>query len=95
MTMKRHYKYIGGGHDKFWQIEVAGNRTIVTWGRNGTKGTTLAKEWLSESSARVAAMKQVMSKLKGGYVEYEWPYNKPMFAKNETEKDPEVVVCEL
>lgn len=38
--MKKHLKYIDGNSDKFWQIEVLNNEFTVTYGKNGTSGTS-------------------------------------------------------
>lgn len=53
---------------KFWQVKVAGNEMITTFGRMGANGTTKTKEFGSNADAIKEAKKMTAKKKKGGYV---------------------------
>lgn len=95
--MKKHLKYIGDGHDKFWQIEVTGRSFTVTWGRNGTRGTSQTKTFSGERKCVETADALFRSKLAKGYVEYPitpgTSYTYKMVDIEETPDD--FVACEL
>ena len=55
--------------DKFWNIELRGQRFTVAFGRVGSKGQTQAKEFPDAAAARKAHDKLVAEKLGKGYVE--------------------------
>jgi predicted DNA-binding WGR domain protein len=65
--MRKHLKYINGTADKFWQIEVNDLSFTVTYGKNGTSGTTQTKTFESADFCMGIAEKLVAEKLKKGY----------------------------
>jgi len=67
--MKKHLKYIDGSSDKFWQIEVLNNCYTVTYGRNGTSGTSQTKTFDDNQQCLKAAEKLLNEKTKKGYSE--------------------------
>jgi predicted DNA-binding WGR domain protein len=67
--MKKHLKYIDGSSDKFWQIEVLNNTYTVTYGRNGTSGTSQTKTFDDDEQCLKAAEKLLNEKTKKGYSE--------------------------
>lgn len=67
--MKKHLKYIDDTSDKFWQIEVLGNSHTVTYGRNGTSGTSQTKTFADNAECLKAAEKLLNEKIKKGYSE--------------------------
>lgn len=67
--MKKHLKYIDGTSDKFWQIEVQQTTYTVTYGKNGTKGTSQSKTFESSEECLKAAEKILNEKIKKGYSE--------------------------
>lgn len=67
--MKKHLKYIDGSSDKFWQIEVSNNTYTVTYGRNGTSGTSQTKSFDDDDQCLKAAEKLLNEKTKKGYSE--------------------------
>lgn len=67
--MKKHLKYIDGNSDKFWQIEVLNNEFTVTYGKNGTSGTSQKKSFDSNENCIKAAEKLLAEKIKKGYSE--------------------------
>ncbi len=67
--MKKHLKYIDGSSDKFWQIETSANQLTVTYGRNGTSGTSQTKTFGSDEECEKAAEKLLAEKVKKGYSE--------------------------
>jgi len=67
--MKKHLKYIDGSSDKFWQIEVLNNSYTVTYGRNGTSGTSQVKSFDDDVQCLKAAEKLLNEKIKKGYSE--------------------------
>jgi len=67
--MKKHLKYIDGTSDKFWEIEVTGSNYTVTYGKNGTSGTTQTKSFGSDEECLKMAEKILAEKVKKGYSE--------------------------
>ncbi|WP_417940204.1 WGR domain-containing protein [Flavobacterium sp. RS13.1] len=67
--MKKHLKYIDGNSDKFWQIEASGLEFTVTYGKNGTSGTSQTKSFSSPEECLKAAEKILAEKTKKGYSE--------------------------
>lgn len=67
--MKKHLKYIEGNSDKFWQIETNEVSYTVTYGKNGTAGTSQTKQFTSADECLKAAEKLLNEKIKKGYSE--------------------------
>lgn len=67
--MKKSLKYIDGNSDKFWQIEVTGLQYTVTYGKNGTSGTSQTKSFSTGEECLKAAEKILAEKVKKGYSE--------------------------
>lgn len=67
--MNKHLKYIDGNSDKFWQIEVVGAAYTVTYGRNGTSGTSQTKTFTDNDECLKMAEKLLNDKIKKGYSE--------------------------
>jgi predicted DNA-binding WGR domain protein len=67
--MRKHLKYIDGNSDKFWQIEVDGSEYTVTYGRNGTSGTSQTKAFNDGDECLKIAEKLLNEKIKKGYSE--------------------------
>lgn len=67
--MKKSLKYIDGTSDKFWEIEVKGSNYTVTYGKNGTSGTTQTKSFGSDEECLKMAEKILAEKVKKGYSE--------------------------
>ncbi|MCP2027890.1 putative DNA-binding WGR domain protein [Flavobacterium sp. HSC-32F16] len=67
--MKKSLKYIDGTSDKFWEIEVSGSDYTVTYGKNGTSGTTQTKSFGSNEECLKMAEKVLAEKIKKGYSE--------------------------
>lgn len=67
--MNKHLKYIDGTSDKFWQIEVNEASYTVTYGKNGTSGTSQTKSFDSNEACLKTAEKLLNEKLKKGYSE--------------------------
>lgn len=67
--MKKYLKYIDGNSDKFWQIEVTGLTYTVTYGKNGTSGTTQTKSFATDEECLKTAEKILAEKVKKGYSE--------------------------
>jgi uncharacterized protein (TIGR02996 family) len=65
----RTFEFIDDGSRKFWNIELDGNKTIVTFGRIGTKGQTKTKEHASAAAAQKEYDKLIKEKLGKGYTE--------------------------
>lgn len=66
---KRHFEYKDEKSNKFWEIEVIKNKHEITYGKIGTDGREITKEFDDEETAAKEAEKLVKSKLKKGYVE--------------------------
>jgi len=67
--MKKYLKYIDGTSDKFWQIEAQGLEFTVTYGKNGTSGTSQTKSFNTAAECLKLAEKLVAEKIKKGYSE--------------------------
>lgn len=67
--MKKHLQFIDGTSDKFWQIDVVGSEFTVTYGRNGTSGTSQIKSFDRAAECLKAAEKLLAEKIKKGYSE--------------------------
>ena len=66
---KRRFEFVGGGSDKFWEIEVGGKEVVVRFGRRGTAGQANTKTFADEAAAKKHADKLVEEKTGKGYVE--------------------------
>jgi predicted DNA-binding WGR domain protein len=65
---KRSYSNTLPGHDKFWTVEVAGSTVFLTYGKNGTKGSTQPKVFRTRHLAEAFATNKIREKLGKGYV---------------------------
>jgi uncharacterized protein (TIGR02996 family) len=65
----RSFTFRDGKSDKFWNIDLAGNRFTVTYGRTGTAGQVQTKEFADEAKARAAHDKLIAEKVAKGYRE--------------------------
>jgi predicted DNA-binding WGR domain protein len=66
-------QFVAGTSDKFYRVEQDGCDVTITYGRNGTAGSSSTKTFDSEAAAADHAAKQFASKLKKGYVPVETP----------------------
>lgn len=66
---KKHLEFDDGKARKFWKISLAGSTHTVNYGRIGSEGRSLTKEFDSTSKARDSFDKLVKQKLDKGYVE--------------------------
>ena len=67
--MNKNLKYIDGNSDKFWKIEVNETSYTVTYGRNGTGGTSQTKTFPDAATCLKTAEKLWNEKIKKGYSE--------------------------
>jgi uncharacterized protein (TIGR02996 family) len=65
----RTFEFIEGSSQKFWTIELDGKKTIVTFGRIGTKGQRKEKKYPSAAAAEAQYQKLIREKLAKGYKE--------------------------
>lgn len=65
----RHFEFVGGSSNKFWEITVDGNSFTVRFGRIGTTGQSQTKTFADEAKAKREAENLVTEKLKKGYKE--------------------------
>src|SRR3954462_4420936 len=65
----RTFEFSEGASNKFWRIELSGNRTTVTFGKIGTAGQTQVKDHADAAAAQKEHDKLVAEKLKKGYRE--------------------------
>jgi uncharacterized protein (TIGR02996 family) len=61
------YEYSEGASNKFWEIALDGSKFTTTYGRIGTEGKTMLKEFDSADKARKEHDKLVAAKTKKGY----------------------------
>jgi len=69
VSSKRRFEFVGGGSDKFWELEIHGTQVTVRFGRNGTHGQSTVKRFADEARARRHAEQLIRQKLGKGYVE--------------------------
>ena len=69
----RRFEYIGGGSEKFWEVDRAGASVTVRFGRIGTAGQTQVKDLGSDQAATAHVAKLIAEKVKKGYVENSAP----------------------
>lgn len=65
----RTFTFVGGGSDKFWEIDRDGVSVTVRFGRTGTNGQTQVKELADEATADAHVARLVAEKLAKGYTE--------------------------
>jgi predicted DNA-binding WGR domain protein len=65
----RNLAFQDGSSNKFWSIELRGCSLTVRFGRIGTEGQQLTKDFASDEQARKAYDKLVAEKLKKGYTD--------------------------
>ena len=68
-VVRRRFEFVGGGSDKFWELEIDGKDVTVRFGRNGTQGQSNVKGFRDEAAAQKHADKMIAEKLKKGYNE--------------------------
>ena len=55
----RRFTFVGGGSDKFWEIDVSGREVSVRYGRNGTAGQSITKSFADAAAAQKHADKLI------------------------------------
>lgn len=68
-TEFRHFVFIGGSSQKFWEVGVEGSAMTVRYGRIGSAGQTKTKEFSDPAEATRQAEKLISEKTREGYVE--------------------------
>jgi DNA ligase-1 len=68
-TRLRHFVFIGGTSQKFWEVGVDGAEMTVRYGRIGSAGQSKTKAFGSETAAAQQAEKLVAEKTREGYLE--------------------------
>ena len=63
------FRFQQGSSDKFWKIAVSDGEMIVTFGRTGTRGSTVVKIFETPERAKREAAKLIAEKVRKGYVE--------------------------
>jgi DNA ligase (NAD+) len=63
----QYFEYVDDKSSKFWEVRVDGTSVNVRYGRIGTAGQTITKDFDDPAAARKHADKLVAEKLKGGY----------------------------
>jgi predicted DNA-binding WGR domain protein len=65
----RHFEFVEGTSNKFWEVWVEGTNMFTKYGRIGSAGQTTIKSYGDEAAARKAADKLIAEKTGKGYVE--------------------------
>lgn len=65
--LKQCYKFTSETSNKFWNVEVNKSDYKTSWGRIGTNGQSLNKEFPTNESAKKAAIKKINEKTRKGY----------------------------
>jgi predicted DNA-binding WGR domain protein len=65
----RRFTYVGGGSDKFWEIDVNAGKVTVCYGRNGSAGQSITKSFADAVAAQKHTDKLIHEKTGKGYTE--------------------------
>ncbi|HLP77592.1 MAG TPA: WGR domain-containing protein, partial [Candidatus Paceibacterota bacterium] len=65
----RHFEFVGGSSQKFWEISISDNSFTVRFGRIGTAGQSQTKSFADQEKAQREAEKLIAEKVKKGYTE--------------------------
>jgi DNA ligase-1 len=65
----RHFEFVEGTSNKFWEVWVEGTNTYTRYGRIGSGGQTTTKAFPDEAAARKAADRLIAEKTGKGYIE--------------------------
>jgi predicted DNA-binding WGR domain protein len=68
-SKRRHFEFVEGTSNKFWEVWVEGTNMYTQYGRIGSSGQTTVKTYGDETAARKAADKLIAEKTGKGYVE--------------------------
>ena len=66
----KEFRLEQGGSAKFWKIGVLCDELTVTFGRMGSKGQTLIKNFDSNEKAEREALKLINEKVRKGYIKW-------------------------
>ena len=66
----REFRFEQGGSAKFWKIGALGDELTLSFGRMGSKGQTLIKNFDSAEKAEREVVKLIDEKLRKGYLEW-------------------------
>ena len=66
---KRHFEFVEGSSNKFWEIELDGDTVTTTWGKIGTTGQSKAKKLADAAKAKAEYDKLIAEKTGKGYTE--------------------------
>jgi DNA ligase-1 len=68
-TQPRHFEFVGGTSNKFWEISQDGNNLTTRWGRTGSAGQSKTKTFSNPQAASQAVATLIAEKTGEGYVE--------------------------
>jgi predicted DNA-binding WGR domain protein len=74
---RRRFEFDDGRSAKFWEIDVVGDRHTVRYGKLGTAGRTVEKQFAAAGDAKVSADKLIREKTRKGYREVTGAATKP------------------
>jgi predicted DNA-binding WGR domain protein len=74
---RRRFEFDDGRSAKFWEIDVVGDRHTVRYGKLGTAGQTVEKQFAAAGDAKVSADKLIREKTRKGYREVTGAATKP------------------
>lgn len=87
----KYLEFISDSSSKFWEVSVTGKKMITRYGKLGTEGQTIIKEFSSKIEAEAAAEKASAEKKKKGYAEPKVKKMKATHPKNQ--KEPNIKKC--
>ena len=65
----RHFEFVEGTSNKFWEVSQSDNSTTTRWGRIGSSGQSKTKTYPDQQAAADAMAKLIQEKTGEGYVE--------------------------
>jgi predicted DNA-binding WGR domain protein len=64
---KQCYEFVAGTSAKFWKVKTGGESVTFEWGRIGTSGQSMIKDFPTSTDATKAAFKKINEKAREGY----------------------------
>lgn len=68
-TSKRRFEFAEGASNKFWEIDIDGDKVTTRWGRQGTDGQSKTKTFADSAAAKKEFDKLIKEKTEKGYQE--------------------------
>ena len=68
-SQPRHFEFVEGSSNKFWEVSVSGCDLTTAWGKIGTSGQSKTKTFATAEKAQAEMDKLIAEKTDKGYEE--------------------------